>query len=748
MTLNRLWPVACTAFALSCQQANAAPTQLYVSPTGTGTNCSLAAPCSLTDGRAKVRTLNAAMTGNVIVNLRGGTYALTSTFDLNQLDSGSNGYAVIYRNYPGETPVLSGGRNIAVGSWQLHDAAKNIWKATVTNANFRQIYVNSVRAVRARQPNLTDDVTGGPYYTAISPYPFKVNASEAQAWSGLNDVEVVWLSHWLQKRTRIASYATSGSETVITFRSEENTGCSPNPLVFACGLNHTNQITPATPYYFENAYDMLDAAGEWFLDRAQNTLYYKPRAGENMATVAVTVPNVTTLIKIEGTLAQPAHHIQVRGLTLRYTNWDAPSSAGYINSQAGFILKTNATVVPGALIVREAADVSIEGNVFNFTGAHGILTGGTLARNRIVGNHLSDLSGGGIYEGPTNSGGASNSTQTLISGNLVEKIGRHYTDTVGIFATTPNHMTIEFNEVRLAPYTGISIGWRWDELEIGANHNVIRNNRIHQVMRLHDDGAGIYSLGSMQDSFISDNHISDIAASAYNGSYPIAAIYLDNGSRYKVVSGNVIDSTIKAFYARNPTNRENAFLNNFHNVPLGPFTPDNATNGVNTEQDNELVSGAWPVAAQTIMAGAGLVANEAVNKPASAMSSFTGFLPAGAVNDSTDEPGWASPDGTQRFYWQVDLQSAKRIKKVEVVSRLGAVSLDNPAERMNFEVWASNSPAMTPGTYVILGAVGGTAYPFHGTWSLNVSDTLPYRYLALVKKVNQHFYLNEVRIYR
>ena len=89
---------------------------IHAAPEGTGDACAFSAPCSLTTARAKVRTRNAAMKGDVLVYLRGGTYLLGSTFELTQLDSGNGGHAVVWRAFPGETPVLSGGTRVA-GRW-------------------------------------------------------------------------------------------------------------------------------------------------------------------------------------------------------------------------------------------------------------------------------------------------------------------------------------------------------------------------------------------------------------------------------------------------------------------------------------------------------------------------------------------------------------------------------------------------------------------------------------------------------
>ena len=60
--------------------------------------------------RQAVRSLAGSMTGDIIVYLRGGEYVLSSSVVLDQLDSGTNGFNVVYQAYPGESPVISGGK--------------------------------------------------------------------------------------------------------------------------------------------------------------------------------------------------------------------------------------------------------------------------------------------------------------------------------------------------------------------------------------------------------------------------------------------------------------------------------------------------------------------------------------------------------------------------------------------------------------------------------------------------------------
>ena len=72
-----------------------------------------------------VRTLNTAMTSDITVYLRGGTYSLTSTVTFSNADSGTGGFYVKYLAYPGERPLLTCGQPIA--GWQVFDATKNIY---------------------------------------------------------------------------------------------------------------------------------------------------------------------------------------------------------------------------------------------------------------------------------------------------------------------------------------------------------------------------------------------------------------------------------------------------------------------------------------------------------------------------------------------------------------------------------------------------------------------------------------------
>ncbi|MFM9442399.1 ricin-type beta-trefoil lectin domain protein [Streptomyces acidiscabies] len=106
--------------------ASEATPALYVSPSGTGTACSAAEPCSLPAAQAAVRSLNGAMSDDIVVELAGGVHRLSTPLRMTAADSGNNGHRVVWRAAPSARPVISG--------WSVADAGKNIWRADVDGA--------------------------------------------------------------------------------------------------------------------------------------------------------------------------------------------------------------------------------------------------------------------------------------------------------------------------------------------------------------------------------------------------------------------------------------------------------------------------------------------------------------------------------------------------------------------------------------------------------------------------------------
>lgn len=505
----------------------------YASPAGSGSVCSLAAPCSLTGVRDKVRTANSSMTGDIIVYLRGGDYSLTSALTLDYRDSGTNGYRVYWKNYTGETPVISGGQSLA-GGWTLHDAAKNIYKKTGVTTEFRSLYVNDLAAVRARTPNLSDADTLGSYYTAISAdvtnKQYKINKAEIASWANLNQVEMVLQPHWYHNRLRVSSFTTDASYAYVSFLSPEQNSAFTKAASFYS----------ANAYHFENAYELLDAEGEWYLNTATDTLYYKPRSGESMSTAAVVAPTLDVLVNLAGTAANPVHHLEINGLTFRYSGWNDISANGLVATQGASPITS--LVVPGAVQAAYADQTRFIGNTLERLGGNGLKLGNSLKNSQIVGNTLRNIAANGIeVKSPNNASAADLSEHVLIGNNTITRIGQHITNGIGILAHFVSDAVIEHNDIYNTPYMGIQVGNQTGcNCNNGMSSNLIRYNELHHVMQLHDDGGAIYTLGRQPGTYIYKNYIHDLQKSAYALNYPLAALYMDNYSEFITAEQNVL----------------------------------------------------------------------------------------------------------------------------------------------------------------------------------------------------------------
>src|SRR4029453_8115721 len=71
-----------------------------------------------------------------------------------------------------------------------------------------------------------------------------------------------------------------------------------------------------------NAFELLNGAGQFYFDKTAGTLYYYPRAGEDMATADVEAPAVETIIAIAGASnANRVKHLTFQGITFAHTDY-------------------------------------------------------------------------------------------------------------------------------------------------------------------------------------------------------------------------------------------------------------------------------------------------------------------------------------------------------------------------------------------------------------------------------------------
>jgi hypothetical protein len=540
-----------------------APGSIFVAPDGDDMNPgTLAAPLrTVVRARDLVRAKNGAMTSDVTVYLHGGTYAQTTTVTFANADSGSGGFYVRYMAYPGERPLLTGGQPIK--GWKVFDASCGIYAADAGAIPFRQLYVGGVKAVRARSPNL--GTGGAPNFYRLSGYDatarnVQVPAVHVASWDNFSKVEMHLMTAWADNILRLASYSTSGTTAYVRFQSTEDAILfeRPNPNLDQLGTG------PTRAFYFENALEMLDQPGEWYLDESTSVVYYKPRSGEDMAAITVVAPVVETILSVKGqsTSAQ-ASYLWFEGLTFAHSTYMRPSQSGFLDGQAGQYTLTaqanNKQTVgrPAAgVAVTNAHHIHFERNMFAQMAATGLDFISGTHDDMVIGNVFTQIGGSGIsvgkfvadetteYHTPYNPGDKNEiCTNETIRSNFISGVTTEIQGACGIACGYPRTIAIEHNEVAGTNFTGISVGFGWTSSTNAMSNNKINYNNIHDVAALLAGGAGINTNSNQGPaSEILYNYLHDLNQSSW-ADYPIEGLYLDEGTTGYTVAHNVMINT-------------------------------------------------------------------------------------------------------------------------------------------------------------------------------------------------------------
>ncbi len=547
--------------ATNCGAAGATSGALYVAPNGSDTNPGTITQPLKTIAKARdlVAGMTATMSADITVYLRAGTYPQTGSLKFGNADSGKNGFYVKYLAYPGEQPIITGGAPIT--GFTVSDATNGIYAATGITTPFRQLYVNGVKAIRARTPNL--GAGGGANFNRLTgadntAQNIQVTSSQVGNWNNLSKVEMHVMTGWGDNTLRLASLTTTGNTAYLKIQSPESTILYARPFPHLGG-----QFGGFTKhcYYFENALEFLDQPGEWYLDETKNVLYYKPRAGEDMSTATVIAPMVETIVSVAGnSTSDQAGYLWFQGITFAHSTYMRPSQAGFLDGQAGQYNLTATTDnkqtigrPPAGVSVMNANHLHFERNIFTQMGATALdLVSGT-HDDLIIGNVVTDIAGNGIsigkftasdtteYHTPYNPTDKNEiCTNDTIKDNYITHVTTEFQGATGIAAGYPKQVDIEHNELGYMNYTGISVGYGWTSTVNAMSNNKINNNDVHHVVQIMADGASLYTLSNQQPaSEMQSNYLHDFQTSQW-ADYGSNGIYLDEQTSGYTVAHNAL----------------------------------------------------------------------------------------------------------------------------------------------------------------------------------------------------------------
>jgi hypothetical protein len=516
----------------------------YISPNGNDSNAGSKEHSFLTFPRAQqaVReSIADGMAGDVMVYLYGGDYEQIETLRFDDRDSGRDGFRVIYRNVPGEKPVVRGG--IIITGWEKHDAS--VWKTRVpAGVHFQTLYANGERVSKARLPKVgyyhTDDTEDGHaegntnkgirYRAGDIPDHIDLTQAQAFIWPG----EGEW--NWFSETKRI-------KET----NQETRSLLFDNPSTWEVG--------PGSRYYVQGSLGLLRNPGQFHLDEAEGMLYYWPHSGSPEGET-ITAPTITRLLEIKGRdKEQRVRCLTFSGLSL--TNTDFTREYRMMNDN-----EEREEHREGLIYLDNVEEISISSCRIMNSGSCGIFLD-RYARNVVIDNNEIEHFGYvGIYAsgfGPgkgkfVNAKASGTNEGHQITNNRIVYGGELVGHGCGILLFQSGSNEISHNYISNMPRYGISMkGLRYGEMPDSLygipvtwdNHwdflhtkdNQIAYNDISNVMTDSQDGGMIEAWGPGRGNVIHNNHLHH---SGIHFSFGFG-IYLDDACDDFTVTNNVLN---------------------------------------------------------------------------------------------------------------------------------------------------------------------------------------------------------------
>ncbi|TXK33861.1 L-rhamnose mutarotase [Pontibacter qinzhouensis] len=598
----------CICLLISLFTVEASAAEIWVSPKGAndnpGTKDKPLADIGLALRKAREmrRLADPTIADGIFIILKGGLYTLQEPLFIRPEDAGTASSPTIFQAAPGEKPVISGG--MQVQGWKRagakvaglpKEAQGKVWVADAPVfgdqvLDFRQLYVNNVKAVRSQDTKLgtMSRIISWNHKDETCTIP-KPTADIKNA-AGMEMFIHQW---WAIAVLRIKAVEMTAAGAVLSFYQPESRIQSEHPWPAPWMSKETGN----SAFFLTNAMQFLNEPGEWFLDKKERKLYYWPRNNENLAKATVTVPVLETLVKMEGTIDQPVAYVGFKDIAFQHSTWLRPSKEGHVPHQAGMhMLDAYKLKIPGtpdkkgmenqAWVGRPAAGVevafahhtSFEGCRFEHMGSVGLDYKRGTHSDVIRGNVFKDIAGTGIQVGvfsdeaqevhlPYNPQDERDvCTNVQVSNNLVTNVANEDWGAIGIGVGHVKGIKIEHNDISEVSYSGISMGWGWTRTVNTMRNNRIAANKIQRYGKHMYDVSAIYTLSAQPASFIVENSIDSIYVAPYaHDPHHWFYLYTDEGSSFFTVKDNWTRSDK---YLQNANGPGNLWENN------GPWVAD------------------------------------------------------------------------------------------------------------------------------------------------------------------------------
>lgn len=393
--------------------------------------------------------------GDTVI-LRGGVYRET----LKPARSGADGNPIAFRNYEGETPVISGADPIT--GWRRE--AGPVWSAPVDwdLGHQNQVFSGDEMLTEARWPNNSG--------TLFQPTLATVEAGSENTLtdSALPGVEtdlkgaLLWCrggSEWVFWSARVTAY--DAASHTLTFNPPQRTWYTPRK---------------GNAYALMGLRSMLDVPGEWWFDAAQQRLFLVPPGNADPAGIPIEMKRRIDAIDLSG-----MSHIRVAGIHFRAAGIraDADSSDILLERLCGEYVAHSyeKDVSATAGVILAGMRIEVRDCEFAYSSASVVSMGGE--QGKIVNCFIRH----GNYAAKWNGTLKLSGRKHVMAHNTVRHSGR---DLVNIHGLTES--VIEHNDLSEA-------GWLTSDLGMTYGHDTDFGNTEIRYNHVHDNRARSCAMG-------------------------------------------------------------------------------------------------------------------------------------------------------------------------------------------------------------------------------------------------------------
>ncbi len=451
---------------------------------------------TLIAARDAIREVKAAegLQQPVEVLVRGGTYYLSEPLRLGSEDSGTLDYPIAYKAFPGEQPIMSGGK-VITGWHQYKDKimCAELAEAKDGKLKFKQLFFNGQRQIRARGPNFDPD---DPLYGGWAFVEARV--AEGEEDTGTFRYEPGTFPRRWAKPSQGEIFIFFGlcwNNDIIPIKQVDHNG---RTITLNKPLGHELYgVIAGNRFYVENLLEELDQPGEWCLDTETGMVYFWPPTG-SVEDGEVVAPVNDRLIELKGTADEAISYIRVSGFTFtqtlslfppRHVSCNTPNTEGH------------------AVYLESAEHCTIGHNFFDAVGGDAVRLQNDNAYNRIVGNEIAYAGAQGICLSDQESGGTfpqswrdnaellreTSRQRHIARSNIISRNHIHHCGVIDkAFAGIKIHglncvnNVISHNLIHHMPLEGIA-------LTLGFGSNIIEYNELHTLCLEMADCGGFVS---------------------------------------------------------------------------------------------------------------------------------------------------------------------------------------------------------------------------------------------------------------